>query len=506
MNIIYTTMGSLFGVYYNSYKSLSEKKKLGNIGFYVCDKQYFENFSSTNSYNDISIMKEWELYDEAMKIECNISEIKKIENTYFNDESFWNCLYNDRRIFMGKYCKHTQDYTPRYTHQELLKIFQLFSKRIENFINEISPDVIVGFTPTTIGEYLFFKIAKQNKIKSLILRPTKIKNNLTFTDYFDETYPEIKKDYELFRDSSSTNGFNKDKAIKYVSDFNNKNGVDYEGLVVYNYEIKKILAYPFQAIRSIIHDISSILDKKDNHIQGLYFKKFLYDGPYRDIKSIYHSIIIKKRLKSLTEIKKESYVFFPLHSEPEIAITLFSRPHYNQIEVIRNIALQLPSDFKLLVKEHPRNIGRRSANYYRKILDIPNVDFAMPSLSTVVISKHTKMTIVLAGFVGFETLLNKKPVITLGSTSFNMLPKTMINNVSNIKYLYKEIHWSLSNFNYDESVIISFISSIIKNSIPIDLYTVLLKKKGRKGGNNFSEKIYSQNIERLTNFIISKIY
>ena len=74
------------------------------------------------------------------------------------------------------------------------------------------------------------------------------------------------------------------------------------------------------------------------------------------------------------EIKNRKHIFFPLHAEPEIATTLFSDQTDNQIELIRNVSLQLPAEYKLLVKEHPRCIGRRPKGYYQKILRIPNVD------------------------------------------------------------------------------------------------------------------------------------
>ena len=46
MNIIFVTMGAIYKPYFDVYKNL--ESKIGNIGFYVSDKFYFEK----NEQND----------------------------------------------------------------------------------------------------------------------------------------------------------------------------------------------------------------------------------------------------------------------------------------------------------------------------------------------------------------------------------------------------------------------------------------------------------------------
>ena len=167
--------------------------------------------------------------------------------------------------------------------------------------------------------------------------------------------------------------------------------------------------------------------------------------------------------------------------------------------------MSLPAGYKLTVKEHPRNIGRRSMNYYKKILQIPNVDLADPYRNPSSIISKSKLVIVLNGFLGFEALMSKVPVISLGNTMFNMLPKKMVNHVNNIKDIRSEIVFSLNNFVYDEQVIKEYLHAILFNSTKLDLYTVLLKKVGRKGGSSYSTDLYMKNISSLANLLLREL-
>ena len=59
------------------------------------------------------------------------------------------------------------------------------------------------------------------------------------------------------------------------------------------------------------------------------------------------------------DLKNINYAFFPLHTEPEVTLLVYSKPYMNQIEAIRLISHNLPIGMKLIVKEHPWNIGKR---------------------------------------------------------------------------------------------------------------------------------------------------
>lgn len=506
MNIIFVTMGAIFKVYQDVYLSLRNKMPVGNVGFFVCNREYYINYKDNVKNKDIEILKEWEITENSLNQEINQDEIQRIESEYFKDESIWNALFNDRRVFQGKYCKVTQQYKPIYEYEKMLKVFLYGTIAAEKFIKKIKPDVIIGFAPSTFVEYIIYKVAKAKGIKYLFQRSSKILNYVLFTPDLSEEYLHVSKTFKEYVNIEIPESTPKKVALNYISDFRRKGEVPYEGNVKYQLNVGNFLfRYPYKISKLIVLDILQINKIRDNHNQIRHTVNFIYDKPLRDIRTILHKQKFGNRIKSIKELKTKHYIFFPLHSEPEIAITLFSKYYQNQIEVIRNIALQLPSKYCLIVKEHPRNQGRRPWGYYKNILKIPNVNFSDFNVSSVELTKYCALTVVLSGWVGFEALLNQKPVIVLGKVSFKMLPKNMVNYVDNIKNLYSEILWSLNNFGYNENIIKSYIAAMVAHSVPVDFYTVMLRKGGRQGGSEYSHERYNQNIDNLAKYLIDRI-
>jgi len=492
----------MLDVYYDVSLELSKTHPNNKSMFYISDKKHFSKFAKKNdkftaSYKYIC---EWEITDKV-KNSFDINKLISLEEKYFKDKSIWEPLIADRRVFMGKLSKYTQDYSPTFSYNEMMSLIIYSVELIEDFFKSYKPDIVVGFTVATFGEYLIALIAKKRGIKFVQLRHTKINNYYTFSSDLHEEYNIIRNTFRL-KDKISSN---EHVVNSYISGIKKK-GMVYEGTVSYGDNLKDVVSnYPKYLLISLINDIRYFSIKSDNHYMVSFSKIFLYDKVYRYIKNVYQSVALSRYYVKDDLLDEEKRIFFPLHAEPEIAISIFSIFYQNQIEVIRNIAMSLPAGYKLTVKEHPRNIGRRSMNYYKKILQIPNVDLADPYRNPSSIISKSKLVIVLNGFLGFEALMSKVPVISLGNTMFNMLPKKMVNHVNNIKDIRSEIVFSLNNFVYDEQVIKEYLHAILFNSTKLDLYTVLLKKVGRKGGSSYSTDLYMKNISSLANLLLREL-
>ena len=75
----------------------------------------------------------------------------------------------------------------------------------------------------------------------------------------------------------------------------------------------------------------------------------------------------------------------------------------------------------------------------------------------------------------------------------------MINKVENIKDLYREIQFSLGNYNYDEESILDYLASVIFHSGKVNFYNVLLANDRMGKSSDLDD--YDQNINALTNLI-----
>ena len=185
----------------------------------------------------------------------------------------------------------------------------------------------------------------------------------------------------------------------------------------------------------------------------------------------------------------ENFAFMPLLLQPEENIDLISTRFNNQIETARLVAMSLPANMKLVIKDHPHMLGKRSVSYLEKLKFLPNVKIIKSSIPNWKILKKTEVVIAVSGTSVFEASILGVPTIQLGNLgTIRMLP-----NVHHVK--------SLENIREK-------IENLSKN--PIDKKTNHKKMleyihaafvKGQK--NNMSKddlyNEYTKEIERLTN-------
>ena len=100
------------------------------------------------------------------------------------------------------------------------------------------------------------------------------------------------------------------------------------------------------------------------------------------------------------------------------------------------------------------------------------------SLKSRDLVSDARIITVIAGSIGFEGLMLKKPVIVLGKAPYNFLPSSMIRHVDKPGQLGDDIRDILENYEYNEKALLSYISAIINESVPVDLYTMFLGRKG----------------------------
>ena len=212
---------------------------------------------------------------------------------------------------------------------------------------------------------------------------------------------------------------------------------------------------------------------------------------------------ISKKYINTEKLEEIKFAFFPLHIEPEVTLLVYSPYYLNQIEVIRNIAYSLPTEMKLVVKEHPAAIGKRPYTFYKKILNIPNVLLANPNDDPRMYIENSKLITTIAGSVGLEGAFLGKPVITFGKTPYEIISNNMVIKIKDINTLSAQIRRILFDYKLDDELLIRYIASVMKNSTPINFYSKLLNRK-----NTYlidSGESREDDLIRLSKYII-KIY
>ncbi len=473
MNVIFATHGDIATFYLGLLALIEQKISLGKIGFYVTHLSNYSKYSdkAKESGLDVEFLKEWEITNTANETP-DIPFIENIEKQY-GEPFLYDVLLADRRIFNGVLAKSKQDYKPRFSHEKMLSIVQIGFKSILKFIDKIEPDIIVGgFTPVTFGEYIFYLCAKAKGIKYINLNPTKILNHMTFSEEIYREFPHVRKTYKEYLSTNQEDSFLKE-GRSYLRAKNNK----YEGVVIScpSFSYKKfgvgMLKWPFVATSYYVK--RAYLDNQIRGYHWRYFLKYIYN-PLKDKAT--RRILPYYPVEKLSKIQ---YAYYPLHVEPEIALSVFGRESLNQIELIRNIARSMPVSWKLAVKDHPIGAGRRSIGYYKRLIEIPNVILLDHAVDTRQILKNTEMVFTVSGFSGFEAIIQGKPVITFGKTFYDILPDCMIENVKSLQNLPFVIKRFMENYRFCENEIVCLITAIMKNSVRLNLYTQVLNKKDR---------------------------
>ncbi len=276
------------------------------------------------------------------------------------------------------------------------------------------------------------------------------------------------------------------KAEKIAKDIRLR-GVVYEGVnLKKRYKVSLNLFFILRdLLYSIKHEFKKFLDinsRNDNHDPGFinfwYFKNFVQ--PFRFFRN--QSFLKKKgRIINFKNLSKDfDFCFYPLHTEPEVSIQVLGRPyHKNQIELLRNIGASLPFGMKLLVKEHPRSIGLRSKDFYRKLLEIPNLFFINPEADSLGIVKQSNFVAVVSSTIGLESLIVGKPILVLGYPKYAELFEKGLVRCYNLFELPLKILKTLNLKKISEEEIISSLGALIEGSVPVNFYSKILKKKNR---------------------------
>jgi hypothetical protein len=112
------------------------------------------------------------------------------------------------------------------------------------------------------------------------------------------------------------------------------------------------------------------------------------------------------------------YVYFPLHKEAEIAQTFQATTWHDQRQTVRAIASALPFGYRLLVREHRMNYGRRRTHSYREFAQLPNVTLIDPFDSQFKYLQNADLVVTENGSTGWESLLLARRTLLLADRTF----------------------------------------------------------------------------------------
>lgn len=482
MRALFFTQSSSLALFHDLMQRLREPLGLEQAGFFVADRRYYQQFQRRNPAFEGGhpVLKEWEIVQRARAGRPDLGRLRAYERE-LGDPTLWGSLVADRRVYLGPLCTVRQDYRLRFDHERMLRILEEGLVAVERLFDTVKPDVVFSFICVTFGDYLAYLFARARGIPLLNLRPTRIENYVTFAPTVFEPAEHIRAAYERELERREEDEWTRE-ARRFVASAR-ADGARYEGVIPVSRQAPKVKALreglgprALQFARDLYGFQFGALGK-DNHLVHP-LSVALHRRVYNPLRAAAvnrrfgPAYVTGERLPAL------DYVFFPLHTEPEISLLVQSRPYLNQIEVIRNLSHNLPVGQTLLVKEHPASIGKRPPGYYAKLLQIPNVRLADPGLGSKQLIEHAAAVANIAGSIGFEALLRGKPAITFGRTPYEMLPDTMVRRITSLESLGAELQALLAVHRYDEHALVSYVAATMRNSARVNLYSGLLGREG----------------------------
>src|SRR5262245_81021 len=515
INALFLTQAASLRPFADVRNAMAARGELGRAGFYVADSSYYADYRRAHPDFETSsdVVKEWEILGRARNVQPDRARIAELERRY--GETLWNAVVSDRRLYLGVNAVREQDDATRYSHDELLSILLTAADALEGLFDRVQPDMVAGFICVTVGEYLSYLIARHRGVPFINIRTTRIKSYFYGGEDVFEPSESLDRAYRRVRAGGVP-----ERTLPVVRDILQKvraSHAMYEGAVPLPQQgadsapvhvESRAPERPPQRLKRIVQetwDYSFGPLAADNHrsprLAVHWFNRV--KKPWR-IRSTAFALQ-RRYVRDLSALGERGYAFFPLHKEPEVTMLVYSRPWLNQIDVIRNTARSLPAGMTLLVKEHPVAVGYRPLSYYRKILEIPNVALAAPDLTSRDVLRHAKLVAIISGSIGLEAIMLGIPVVALGNVPFAFLPDSMIRTVKNPHDMHRDFADLLNGHSHDEAALEAFVATVVSNSVAVDFYSVLLRRRGvyrpqpDSGGND-----YASQIERLTDYLIGR--
>ena len=376
-------------------KHIQEKIGNKNYGIVICNnttKKFFEE------QNLVEFEKIWFYRNiiSSKKQKVDMKYLKYLENNL--EIQLWRIVYGER--FFTPFSKYHL-----FKREEILSIIEQEAKLYEEILDEVKPDFLVMRLPDFHNIQLLYEIARAKNVKIMMVAPSRL-GGLTVTEEFDEKI-EINNEKDL-----KVKNFDelKNQIKKYSND---------HGVLMNRYrtsKMKKLIA----SIRFLFinnKEFTNYYQNKGKTKTAVIYKKIL-----DSLRTYKTSKFIQAKLKKNIP-ENSSFIYFPLHVEPEQTL-LIRAPYYtDQLNLIKNIAKSLPIEFKLFVKEHPamKFNGWQSISFYKEIISLPNVELFHPEISNEEFIEKCKLVISIAGTAGLQAAFYQKPSIVLADVNYTNL-------------------------------------------------------------------------------------
>ncbi len=120
-----------------------------------------------------------------------------------------------------------------------------------------------------------------------------------------------------------------------------------------------------------------------------------------------------------SDLRDMRYIYIALHKDPEQALNYQAPFWSNQYNTISLLSSCLPDGYRLLVREHRNNVGRRPTVYYKDLLRLPGLILVDGFDDQFKYLRSAELVATENGSSGWEGLVLGRRVITLADTFYD---------------------------------------------------------------------------------------
>ena len=119
------------------------------------------------------------------------------------------------------------------------------------------------------------------------------------------------------------------------------------------------------------------------------------------------------------QLREMRYILLALHKDPELTLNFQAYVWASQYNTISTLCGVLPDGYKLLVREHRSNVGRRPTQYYKDLAPMPGLVFIDAFDDQFKYIRNADLIVTDNGSVGWEGVQLGRPVMTLADTYYD---------------------------------------------------------------------------------------
>lgn len=345
--------------------------------------------------------------------------------------------------------------------------------------------VVSSVMPHRVYDYVLYLLCMSKGIKFLIFQYTLCDARTYVTDniysigslFLKDYYKNINKD-DLTKDDLPADimkAFENvqksyDEAKPYWVNQNDNRNKRYSSFfnIIFDYLKRYSIKGLYKVLRKGIVPTTMRKNKKYSLEESRYstldmFRIELKKKKYlKEMHQFYQSLTIEP-------IKGESYVFFPLHYQPEATTSPSGDIYVNQRLCIETILKNTPEDWFVYVKEHPTQfhnqmIGHTSRykEFYTDLTKLRRVRFMPLERTTFSIMKDAKAVATVIGTVGWEAVMNHIPVVMFGLFWYENMPGVL--RVTDSKSAQNILQF-INDYQFDEHKVLAYLKSVADNTI-----------------------------------------